>query len=681
MRENPSAHDRLDSWKEIADYLKRDVRTVIRWGKARGLPVHRVPGGKRQAVFAYPEEIDAWLGSQGGNGSSHSPLGLLGPESNGHNGHNNNVAGDAEAVAPAARPASIARNILLSRRILLIAVAGLFGLAGMGAMFMRFHTRAAIRPLSFKQLTDDGRSKGGLRTDGTTLYFNEAEGARSILVSAPVSGSPSSPIDTPFSNVALQDLSNDGKTLLIISSEGIVSEGPLWTIPAQGGTPRRVGDAVCNQARWSPDNRRIVCAGRTTITVMDADGSNARTLAAFSSPVDRVSWTPDGARLRFTLEDTSARTTTTWEIDANQAQTAAQPQRLPLGPSCCTDWTWIQGGKTFMYAEPDASGKDCLMMTPESSVASGGHETELQVKIGAIASVAPARTSNALYLITGNSYRGELMKFNAQQGSLQSFLPGLSAEYLSFSKDGQWMTYADSGGGSLWRSRADGSEPLQLTKPPMHVEVSSWSPDGRRIAFTGNQPGKPFRIYLVDRDGGPIQEAAEGNDNQGGPSWSPDGKAIVYGNVFCEKTQDCWVRRLDLATRKTEIVPGSNGHRTARWSPDGRYIAALQFQTLELMLFDTSRQRWKTLAGSIGGDNINWSSDSQYVYVDSPRDKKPIVERVRIKDGQRVTVVSLSLHQVSGQISGWIGLTPDNSPILYRLLTAGEVYELKWTDQ
>jgi hypothetical protein len=99
------------------------------------------------------------------------------------------------------------------------------------------------------------------------------------------------------------------------------------------------------------------------------------------------------------------------------------------------------------------------------------------------------------------------------------------------------------------------------------------------------------------------------------------------------------------------------------------------------MLFDASRQRWKTLVGSIGGDNINWSSDSQYVYVDSPRDKKPIVERVRIKDGQRVTVVSLTLHQVSGQISGWIGLTPDNSPILYRLLTAGEVYELKWTDQ
>jgi hypothetical protein len=54
---------RLDSWKEIADYLGRDVRTAIRWEHERGLPVHRVPGGKRGGVFAYAEEIDRWHGS------------------------------------------------------------------------------------------------------------------------------------------------------------------------------------------------------------------------------------------------------------------------------------------------------------------------------------------------------------------------------------------------------------------------------------------------------------------------------------------------------------------------------------------------------------------------------------------------------------------------------------------
>ncbi len=59
---NGNGHtQRLDSWKEIAAYLRRDERTAIRWEKDRGLPVHRVPGGKRKAVFAYPAELDAWL--------------------------------------------------------------------------------------------------------------------------------------------------------------------------------------------------------------------------------------------------------------------------------------------------------------------------------------------------------------------------------------------------------------------------------------------------------------------------------------------------------------------------------------------------------------------------------------------------------------------------------------------
>jgi hypothetical protein len=56
-----NSRTRLDSWKEIAEYLGRDVRTVIRWEREKNLPVHRIPGGKRRSVFAYPEEVEAWL--------------------------------------------------------------------------------------------------------------------------------------------------------------------------------------------------------------------------------------------------------------------------------------------------------------------------------------------------------------------------------------------------------------------------------------------------------------------------------------------------------------------------------------------------------------------------------------------------------------------------------------------
>ena len=56
----PSLDGRLDSWKEIAAYLRREVRTVQRWEKSSGLPVHRLQIGKQGPVYAYKAELDAW---------------------------------------------------------------------------------------------------------------------------------------------------------------------------------------------------------------------------------------------------------------------------------------------------------------------------------------------------------------------------------------------------------------------------------------------------------------------------------------------------------------------------------------------------------------------------------------------------------------------------------------------
>ena len=55
---NPA--DRLDSWKEIASFLRRDVRTVQRWEKTEGLPVHRHEHQKKSTVYAFTSELDDW---------------------------------------------------------------------------------------------------------------------------------------------------------------------------------------------------------------------------------------------------------------------------------------------------------------------------------------------------------------------------------------------------------------------------------------------------------------------------------------------------------------------------------------------------------------------------------------------------------------------------------------------
>src|SRR5215472_9382563 len=79
--------DRLDSWKEIATYLKRDVTTVQRWEKREAMPVHRHLHDKRGSVYAFAAELDVWMQSRSqrleeeersgtalNGGRSHEPL-------------------------------------------------------------------------------------------------------------------------------------------------------------------------------------------------------------------------------------------------------------------------------------------------------------------------------------------------------------------------------------------------------------------------------------------------------------------------------------------------------------------------------------------------------------------------------------------------------------------------------
>src|SRR4030095_3565367 len=63
IQEDPASptSDKLDSWKEIAAYLRRSVRTVHRWEKDEGLPVHRHQHRMLGSVFAYKRELDAWF--------------------------------------------------------------------------------------------------------------------------------------------------------------------------------------------------------------------------------------------------------------------------------------------------------------------------------------------------------------------------------------------------------------------------------------------------------------------------------------------------------------------------------------------------------------------------------------------------------------------------------------------
>ncbi len=223
------------------------------------------------------------------------------------------------------------------------------------------------------------------------------------------------------------------------------------------------------------------------------------------------------------------------------------------------------------------------------------------------------------------------MRYDKKSGGFSPFLGGISAEYISFSKDGQWVAYVSYPEGTLWRSKADGTQRQQLTYPPGYAVLPRWSPDGKKIVFFefAASSDKPARIYEIPAGGGsPRPLLPEDRQQQLDPNFSPDGSKIVFGGESNDPSSA--IRVLDLATRQVSTLPQSQGNFSPRWSPDGRYISAFSADSTKLLLFDVTAQKWSELAsGSLGW--LNWSHDGQYVYVLDTRSKNAVV-RIRIAE-------------------------------------------------
>lgn len=116
----PSAGDRLDSWKEIAQFLKRDVRTVQRWEKLAGLPVHRHAESRLRTAYAYRSELEAWWRTQ----SAAIDAATSGDDAAATAGT------PAPSEDPPRRPHAWPRPLLFASLALAVVVAALAGIAG-----------------------------------------------------------------------------------------------------------------------------------------------------------------------------------------------------------------------------------------------------------------------------------------------------------------------------------------------------------------------------------------------------------------------------------------------------------------------------------------------------------------------------------------------------------------------
>jgi Tol biopolymer transport system component len=248
---------------------------------------------------------------------------------------------------------------------------------------------------------------------------------------------------------------------------------------------------------------------------------------------------------------------------------------------------------------------------------------------------------------------------------------------VCFTQDGHWVAYVSYPEATLWRARSDGSEALQLTFPPLRVLDLSWSPDGRNIAFSAQQPGEQTKIEVISREGGNSAPLLEEPFNQGVPTWSADGNVLVYTRCSQPDTPaDCALYRFDLTAKIAHKMPGSDGLFAGVLSPDGRRLAAVEVATRRIFLVDRqSGQRTQLTRIHPRAEFGTWSRDSQYVYFNDLMSAEPAIFRVHVSDAREEKVADVSFP-TAGVFGFWSGLAPDGSPLVLRDQEQSDVYVL-----
>jgi eukaryotic-like serine/threonine-protein kinase len=536
---------------------------------------------------------------------------------------------------------------------------------------------------NYVQLTHDGQQKSLIGTDGARLFLSLGEiraGSFAIHGLAEMSVSGGEPrkisVSSSFNMVPIA-LSPDGSEFLAVDGQGAPPKGPLWTLPLMGGSPRRLGDINAESASWSPDRKLLAYTNLGDIFLAKPDGTESRKLLSISGDILNIVWSPDSTHLRFDSSETAG--TVGQQIEREVAVDGTGLHRLLEGwhnppDECCGRWT--ADGKYFVF---QSQGQIWALPKSGGLFRSDPKPIPLTSSPLTLSSPLPSKDGKKLFVI-GQTYRGELMRYDMKSAQFKPFLGGISAEFIAFSKDGQWVTYVSYRDGTLWRSKLDGSERLQLTYPPMYPLLPRWSPDGKQILFFefALGAGKPARIYEISPDGGsPRQLLPDDHSQQLDPNWSPDGTRIIFANESNDPSSAIHI--LDLSTHAVSNLPASDGLYSPRWSPDGRYVSAFSGDSKTLLLFDFQTQKWTEFAtGSLSW--LNWSRDGQYVYVLDFRGKVAVV-RIRVSDHKVEQVTDIKDFSSAGRYGTALALSPDDEPLLLHDTGTQDVYSVDWESQ
>jgi Tol biopolymer transport system component len=461
-----TGNQRLDSWKEIAAYLHRDVTTVQRWEKREGMPVRRHLHDKLGSVYAFRLELDEWVrGRHPGlaNPLAHATFQKL------------TDLGGAEQAAAVSRD----------------------------GRFVAF------------QSDRDGRMDVWMTQVGTGQFYNLTRGAVPELANP---------------NVRALNFSPDGALVACWARGFDPSDASaigVWAVPTLGGPPRCYlqGGAEFD---WSRDGSQLVyhtsAAGDPMFVRASGQRGPGHQIFAAASGLHAhfPLWSPDGSFVYFVLGSVPA------PMDVWRIRPAGGPPERITHHNARVTYPVLLDDRTLLYLATDEEGggpwlyaTDVERRAPQRVSAGLDRYTSLAATADGrrlvVTLSSPRRT--LWRLPVGDASAATTRPTPISLTTAPGFAPRLGPGYLLH-------VSSTPAGTVIWKALDGAAVQVWSGQRTLLIGGPEIAADGRRIAFSVRQHDAT-RLYVIDADGTNARIVTEALALEGAPAWAPDGHSLL----------------------------------------------------------------------------------------------------------------------------------------------------------
>ena len=604
-----TAADMLNSWKEIAQYLKTTTRTVQRWEKMEGLPVHRHLHSQRHAVYAYKPELDTWWRKRG---------------------------------TPSPIPSRPGRVVYAALAAVIVAFAA-------GVTWWLSRPTGIVRPPALTQLTFDS----GLTTDPTlssdgklVAYASDRLGLGNLDIWLQSVGTGEARRLTQDSaDESEPAFSPDGSRIAFHSEK---AGGGIYVISILGGEARLIARNG-RRPRFSPDGSRIVYwiggwyKGQTFVAPA-AGGPPVQVQPEFYTAAYPI-WSPDGRHILFVGARTQPELVTEpdwWTAPseggpaiATGAAAIFRKQGIKMEwAALVTPGDW-HGDQVFFSARAGANhnlrklglSTRTLRATNPPERISFGTSVEDKPAGSAERLVFSSLTSNLnIWAVPIDANHGKIAR------KPQRLTHGAFDANNSASSDGKKIVFVSnrSGNRDVWLKDLTTGRETALTTTTVEEESAEITPDGGTICYTAIEDKWNIYVMSLGPDGAPSvpERVCEGCERAW--DWSPDKKTFLYLPMPLVRLH---LGSLNLVTRQRSDVLKHPKYELARarFSPDGRWIAFVAgtgaglFSRNRIAIVPADppqdEERWIWITDdSTFHEKPRWSPDGNLLYYTSDRD-------------------------------------------------------------